>query len=253
MATPDWVRDFYDFQHDLLSYDAALGEREAERVARVRAWMPGATRLLEIGCGAGQTALALADAGLDVTAVELVPALAALAEDKAASRPPAAPGALRVLKGDIYEQSFDAPFDGIAYFDGFGIGADEDQRRLLRLMAGWLAPGGAALVEVYTPWHWAAAAGREMTFGAARRRYEFDAEGVRMLDRWWPEGREEEAREQSLRCYGPADLRLLLEGTGLSLDALEPGGAWYPEERRWEPRAPLGEAMSYDARLVAMN
>jgi hypothetical protein len=47
---------------------------------------------------------------------------------------------------------------------------------------GWVEPGGHAVIEVYTPWYWAQAAGRTMTLGTARRRYEFDGLGNRMLD-----------------------------------------------------------------------
>lgn len=123
---------------------------------------------------------------------------------------------------------------------------------LLRRIHGWLAPGGCALIEVYTPWYWAAAAGREQHFGdGSARRYGFDADASRMLDRWWPEGREAEAVTQSLRAYSPADLRLLLEGTGLVMGRIEEGGAWDETTRVWRERAPLEAALSYVARLQA--
>jgi hypothetical protein len=50
---------------------------------------------------------------------------------------------------------------------------------------------------------------------------------------------------QSLRCYAPADLRLLLEETGLSLQTLEA----YDTER-YEHAVPLAQAMLYLAKLV---
>jgi hypothetical protein len=74
-----------------------------------------------------------------------------------------------------------------------------------------------------TTWYWAGAAGREMRFGEVTRRYEFDADECRLLDRWWLVDTEHEEVTQSLRCYAPADLRLLLEGTDLVLASLEPG------------------------------
>lgn len=93
-------------------------------------------------------------------------------------------------------------------------------------------------------------AGREHRFATATRRYDFDADGCRMLDTWWPPGHEDLAVTQSLRCYAPADLRLLLAGTGLSLHSVEPGGAMDDDAGRYVERVPLREAMQYLAHLT---
>ena len=53
-----------------------------------------------------------------------------------------------------------------------------------------------------------------------------------------------------MRCYAPADLQLLLEGTGLALAAIEPGGAVDYEREVWIERAPLGRAMQYLAKMI---
>jgi hypothetical protein len=66
-----------------------------------------------------------------------------------------------------------------------------------------------------------------------------------MTEQMWREGHEKEAVNQSLRCYGPADLRLLLEGTGLTLAAVEP----YKDQWYGEPSV-LEAAMLYLAKLV---
>lgn len=88
-----------------------------------------------------------------------------------------------------------------------------------------------------------------MRFGDATRRYGFDATGNRMLDMWWPNGRPGEALTQSLRCYEPADFHLLLEGTGLGLTGIEPGGAVDRVSGEYRSPVPLEHAMSYLARL----
>jgi SAM-dependent methyltransferase len=243
----EWVAAFYARQH---AWIAESGYEDpamvAERVAALRRLAPPPARVLELGAGDGATAVALARAGYRVVAVELLPEAIAPAREAAPALPP---GALEVRVGDMYALAIAGAFDAVAYWDGFGIGSDADQRRLLRRIAGWLSPEGAAVLDVFTPWYWANAAGREDAIGAARRRYGFDPVGCRMLDAWWPDGSPDDAVAQSLRCYGPADLALLLEGTGLRLAAVEPGGCWHAESATWEPRAPLERAMTYTAIL----
>ena len=252
MSETDWQHNFYDFQYRLGAYSGTPGEYELARLDLVQAWAPGAKQLLEIGCGAGQTAVTLADAGFEVTAVDLVPALAASAAALVKAREPGAEGSLSVIEGDIYEQVFETPFDAVVYFDGFGVGEDRAQHELLRLIGSWLRPGGIAIIEMYTPWYWAAAAGRRASVGNDySHSYEFDADGSRMVSTCWRTGEDHDARSQTLRCYGPADLRLLLPGTGLVLEGIKPLGAWYPEEMRWDADAPLGQAQSWYAKLVA--
>jgi hypothetical protein len=61
-----------------------------------------------------------------------------------------------------------------------------------------------------------------------------------MTERMWRVGHEDDAVTQSLRCYSPADLRLLIEGTGLSVVDVEP----FTDERYGQP-CELADAMLY--------
>jgi hypothetical protein len=70
------------------------------------------------------------------------------------------------------------------------------------------------------------------------------------LDKWWLVNDESQAVTPSIRCYSPADLRLLLQGTGLELQRLEPTGAVDYEAKKYREQVPLVEAMGYVARLV---
>jgi SAM-dependent methyltransferase len=203
--------------------------------------------VLELGAGSGQMAAALADLGYHVVANELLAEVAARAQELAAV--PRA-GSMTVIQGNFYEFDPGREFDVVCYWDGFGLGSDADQRVLLRRVREWLSPGGHALIEVYTPWYWPQAAGRTMILGRAERRYEFDGRGNRMLDTWWAREDPESAVTQSLRCYAPADLELLLEGTGLRLIDVEPGGSYDAVSERYEADAPLERAMSYVATLA---
>ena len=53
----------------------------------------------------------------------------------------------------------------------------------------------------------------------------------------------------SLRCYSPADLRLLLQGTGLTLTEFWPGGSYDVQAEVWTPEVPLEQDMTYAAVL----
>lgn len=243
------VKRFYERQNEWAGvYEGdvtAAHRKNAAAILRLAGGRLG--RLLDLGAGGGQNAAAAADLGYMVTAVEIVPACLENARSLASR---VHKGGLEVVEGDFYEVEFPEPFDIVTYWDGFGIGSDQDQRRLLERIASWLRPTGFALVEVYTPWYWERAAGREMRFGNTVRRYDFDHAGSRMLDRWWPEGREAEAVHQSLRCYSPDELEALLKGTGLTLEASEPRGSYDFESGRYFENVPITEAMQYLAKLV---
>jgi SAM-dependent methyltransferase len=243
----EWVSDFYSKQDEWSGvYRRSVSDEDRQRVTTIsRLVGPGAKRILELGAGGGQAAAAATDAGHSVVALELVPDAAAHIRSLAENRPQ-----LHVIEGDFYTVDVPGQFDLVCYWDGFGVGSDAEQKHLMRRIAGWLAPEGCALLDIITPWYWAATAGRGWEVGTANRRYSFDGYGCRMLDTWWPGDDESQAVTQSLRCYSPADLRLLLQHTGLALESLEAGGAVDYDKHEWHPQVPLERAMSYVAKLI---
>ena len=250
MASMDWVPEFYrkqyewaDWRNRYADFDPAASDPHVDAVRRLAG--DGPKRILELGAGTGSSAAALAHAGHDVVTVELQPMLA---EHIAELARDVERGSLTSIAGDFYQVDAGGPFDVVAYFDGFGIGDDEDQRRLLRRVGGWLTVEGFALIDILTPWYFAQTAGNEEEFpeGSGVRYLEgYDAEGSRMTERMWRTGHENDVVIQSLRCYAPADLRLLLEGTDLDLGEVEP----YSDQWYGEPIA-LDAAMVYLAKLV---
>jgi len=111
----EWVKIFYDFH---------------------QRWLAGYYLGPILDQHRDQAAAATADLGHEVVAVELVPAGAAHAR-MLASRPERG-GSLSVIEGDFYRVELAQTFDVVCYWDGFGIGSDADQRRLLRRMGtGW--------------------------------------------------------------------------------------------------------------------
>ncbi len=97
----------------------------------------------------------------------------------------------------------------------------------------WLAPGGSVLMDVYCPFLMARRAGMEERLaplpGAPGslemiERCLFYPVHCRWIDEWVPEAAPDKALAQTVRCYTPADLLLLLEGTGLTLKHVEVDG-----------------------------
>jgi SAM-dependent methyltransferase len=244
----DWVEDFYTKQDKWAGvYGGAVEALHREKAALVE--IPGETaplRVLELGCGGGQVACAIADRGHSVVAIDSNPRAIEQSRRLASER---SDKRMTVIRGDFYTIDLDGRFDVVCYFDGFGIGEDEDQWRLLRRIAEWLAPGGRAVIEVYTPWYCSKAAGRVMEWENVSRRYDYDVGSHRMLDTWWPTDNPSVAVTQSLRCYAPEEFRRLLESTGLEWISTVPGGAYDHDAGIYREQAPLGEAMQYVATL----
>ena len=241
-----WSESFYARQAEVAGiYTSAIHPFTTALAARVTTHLGGPHRFLELGSGGGQFAVAAALLGHDVTALERVPMLvehARMLAQKYQVQP-------NVRQADFYTVQLPAAhYDAVCYWDGFGIGSDDDQRRLLRRVADWLAPTGRMWLDVMTPWYWARAAGNAPQFPGFSRNYGFDADGCRMLDTYMPDDGGEPFT-QSLRCYTPADLRLLLQGMGLHLTELWPGGSYDVQAGVWTPEVPLARAMTYAALL----
>ncbi|MFN8443522.1 MAG: class I SAM-dependent methyltransferase [Caldilineaceae bacterium] len=244
----DWSLEFYTKQNQWSGvYEAPINEDHRRKAGWIEELTgSGHRRVLELGAGGGQVAAAMAALGHEVVAVEQVVPLVQHAQRLAAE---GINGKLSVIQGDFYTVMLEGTFDVVCYYDGFGVGSDADQRRLLNRVAGWLSLHGTALIEVTTPWYAASVDGRGWQVGGAERRYSFAADGCRWNDSWWPIDQPEQKVQQSLRCYSPADLRLLLEPTGLRLEQVKPGGTVDWEAGKWLPSVPLERAMSYLAVL----
>jgi SAM-dependent methyltransferase len=132
-------------------------EPAAERLVRASAVGPG-RRLLDIGAGDGNVALAAARAGADVVAVDIAPRL--VAEGRARAEAEGLAVDWRV--GDAQSLPLeDAGFDCVA--SNFGIIHAPDSRRVVDELDRVLRPGGSALV---TAWASAGFMGRVLRLAA---------------------------------------------------------------------------------------
>jgi SAM-dependent methyltransferase len=234
----DWVRGFYSRTgHWWAGAEAIMPDRDDRRVRLVHLHAGAEPKqVLELGSGHGATAAALARAGHQVTAVEITDRAdfaARFAED-------AADSSLTYLKEDFYDVQLSQHFDVVCYWNGFGVGSDADQRRLLRRISQeWLAPDGMALVDILNPFVWASWDDEPEHHPALPdlgyphdlyQQIRFDPITCTATDTWWPTSDPEDRISQHLRCYTPADLMLLLEGTGLELSAITVGEQTHPLE-----------------------
>lgn len=229
-ASPSWVTPFYNKTaiwwgpNTSTEYYIARA-RQVERLCGA-----GPHRVLDLGTGPGGNAAALADRGHQVVAVEVSDRAAYARELAKVQRK----GSLTVLQADFFTLELAGRFDVVTCWQVFGVGSDWDQRRLLKRIARhWLAPGGAVVMDVYCPFRPAREAGNQKTLpplpgvpGSKEmiERWHFDPVACRWIDEWEPTESPQEVMAQTLRCYSPADLALLLEGTGLELIRAEVDG-----------------------------
>jgi SAM-dependent methyltransferase len=255
----EWVRDFYSVTGRWWGRaESPVGQVDLDRVAALHAICGEAPkRILELGCGYGSTVTAMTEAGHRVTGVEISDR-ADFSEQFAEQLGRAS----RIVKDDFYTVHLNDPFDVVCYWNGFGIGSDSDQRALLRRVAAeWLTEGGIALIDISNPFVWARWDGdQEHKPTRPEDGYDYDLGELthfdpihnRFADTWWAKDNPDERWTQSIRCYTPADLRLLLEGTGLMLNAVLVSGEIVEVD---QPQFGLGsllrEAHEYLAVLVS--
>ncbi|AIE86922.1 class I SAM-dependent methyltransferase [Fimbriimonas ginsengisoli] len=239
----EWAKAYYTTGGSFWSGEenAESGRKRAQTIARLAG--PDRRAVLEIQSGHGGAALATAQAGYDVTALDFAPIQS---ENARRLVNQAAPGRLTVVAEDQHTVDLGQRFDVVACWDGFGIGDDEDNLRLLHRIANdWLAPGGIAILDIFCPLPWAAAHGRDQTLDRnhsthayrQNRRMWFDPITAVAQDEWCPLSDEDGRRledlriTQFIRCYFPADFVRLASSAGLQTSLMEIDGAPLSSDR----------------------
>ena len=241
----DWIHGFYSRQHTALALEKAEASAAycAEKMSVIDRLVPDPGKtLLELGAGNGMNAIACANLDFSVTALELIPECCERISDYVNTHGTFR-GSIRVIQGDFYQIDLAEQFDIVTYWDGFGIGTDDDQIRLLKRVSNWMKRDGRALIEVYSPLYASRTVGRKVRFKTCTRVYDFDASNARWLDTWtYNDGT---VLKQSLRTYLPPDLQLLLRETDLEIEHIETREAWDWETETLVENAPFESAISY--------
>jgi len=133
---PSWVRDEVVYDMMLAPFNHLLVEALAAR--------PG-ERVLDVGCGFGSTALAVAAAGASVHGVDISPPMVRRAEERAAA---ARVGATFTV-GDVQEDSLGGPYDAVT--SRFGVMFFADPIRAFRNVAQATRHGGRLVFVCWQP------------------------------------------------------------------------------------------------------
>ena len=135
----DKIAPRYDFINDLQSF--GLRRFWKRRLVAMAAAQPG-TRALDVCCGTGDIAFALAQSGAEVTGLDFSPPMLEIARCRQSAFPKAK---LNFMSGDAMRLPFaDASFEVVSC--GYGLRNLEDWRTGLREMHRVLRSGGRLLV-----------------------------------------------------------------------------------------------------------
>lgn len=209
--------------------DDAEAVRHAAFIVRTLGLKAG-QRVLDVGCGGGRYARALAARGLKVTGVDLSAEM--LEAARAAS--PNLPGSPIYLRADARALPFVAQFEGaVSLFTSLGyFDTRQDDLNLLRGVARALVPGGSFLLDYLNPAHvrTTLVADEEGTVDGyhvhVRRSCEEAAAGPvvvkRVTVRHAGARRVESEFFERVRLYEPSEIDALLSEAGLA-----------PEGERW--------------------
>jgi SAM-dependent methyltransferase len=231
MLPTDWPIAFFDDDYLKIYRPMLTAEQtsaEVEFIVRELA-LPAGGKVLDLACGTGRHAIAMAERGFAVTGVDFNPRYLALAEE-AAGR---AGVSVVWTQSDMRELAFTRAFDAAySFFTSFGYYTDDENERVLVNIARALAPGGRFLIDVMN---------RDFLLTHPRQRTwmqrddgallmeenTIDLTTSRVTSRQLliePSGGSRVTKEYDLRAYTCAELSALMRRHGLRVDRVL-GGA----------------------------
>lgn len=176
--------------------------------------------VLDLGCGHGRHAIALAQRGCTVTGIDLSESFLEVARRQAAAQAVE----LRLLLGDIGALRYDAEFNAaICLFDAFGFFDDAHCLRILQGAYAALRPGGRLLLDLRTR-EWML---RQPPCAVVDKgngdlmidRQHFDIESGRLVDRRTTlRGQTRRDVAFSVRLFAWTEIRMFLQSAGFEIE-----------------------------------
>lgn len=147
MSEPEWPVAFFDDDY-LKFYGPLLTEErtraEVEFITSVLD-VPSGSRVLDLACGAGRHAIAMAKRGFEVTGVDFNAHYLEIAAREAAR---AGAGA-EWVQADMRTLDFEGEFEGAySWFTSFGYFSDAENEQVAANVARSLVPGGRFLIDM---------------------------------------------------------------------------------------------------------
>lgn len=147
--TPGWFNPLAEFLGPAYLRNAFTKgtEQEVDFAVDALGLVPG-MRVLDVGCGPGRHALALARRGIAVHGVDLSDEFVRLARDSASAD--ALPATFEVL--DVRDLAYDAELDAAICLcqGGFGLLGGRDDAAVIRRITTAVRPGGGVLVSAFS-------------------------------------------------------------------------------------------------------
>lgn len=141
----------YARYYDLLYRDKDY-RGETEFVDRlIRAHVPGAHRVLELGCGTGIHAILLAEQGYDVAGIDISEDMLSVAAQRVAGLPQVTASRVRFNRGDVRDFQVEGRFDvvlSLFHVLSYQL-TNDDLRAVFARVKAHLAPGGAFIFDCW--------------------------------------------------------------------------------------------------------
>ncbi|MDI5962329.1 aminotransferase class I/II-fold pyridoxal phosphate-dependent enzyme [Streptantibioticus silvisoli] len=228
MSRP-WYQDFFTEPFWAVAEHEYTAERTDGEAGYLAAALPAGARVLDLGCGTGRHAIALARRGFDVTGADVGEWALRQAEARAEQAGAAVRWQRLDLLRDLPWPWPDGDYDAVVCVQSFGWGTDAQQLRLLREVRRVLAPGGLlvldhsnllALTAHYVPEATFETDGLHAAFHRTLKTVEGRSAGTIEVRR---DGLPTAVVRDDIRLYQPAEIRELLTRAGFTVERVDAG------------------------------